>query len=140
MLPDPVKLPSYTLYRSHCHASTHNVLAYLSSTVEIRVIHFDESNNIRSNTVIAIPQEPVKAVAIQQQKDPNGKPYYIIAVAFVSKFMFFDGDGNQMFEGVLKLTENIATFTNGLFAVQPLPECRFLFAKVLGEITFVNVG
>ena len=63
----------------------------------------------------------------------------MIAVAFVSKFMFFDDGGSQLFEGVLKLTENIAVFTNGLFGVQPFEENKFLFAKVQGELTYVDV-
>lgn len=140
MLPDEIKLPSYTLYRSHCHASTHNLLAYLSSTVEIRIVRFDDTNHILGNTVVSIPQEPVKAIAVSMQKDANEQPYFIVAVAFISKFMFFDGEGHQIFEGVLKLTENIAVFSNGLFAVQPYGEDKFLFAKVMGELTYVNVG
>ena len=87
------KLPSYTLYRINCHVGKGNTLAYLSSTIELRLIEFDDSYSIKSSIVIQIPQEPMKNVELAKtdHSDPSSKQ--MIVAAFLSQFIIYNPDG-----------------------------------------------
>lgn len=87
------KLPSYTLYRINCHAGKGNILAYLSSTTELRVIEFDDSYAMKNSIIIKIPQEPVKSIEIAKtdHSDPFSKQ--MIVAVFLSQLIIYNPDG-----------------------------------------------
>jgi hypothetical protein len=81
--------------------------------VEIRLVEFSSLSEVMSSTVIKIPQEPVKGICI------HGYDHVLyIGVAFVSRYIVYTKEGENVFSSILPLDQNISIYREGYFGVE----------------------